>query len=199
MKPSEVAIPERMKYLPLDPRGYPIFYIAQITPDGKPLFTVNDSLKQREVAEKDLCEICGTKLFRGRWFIGGPLSAFAPNGAYNDAPMHDDCAHYALNVCPWLAAPNYGKAIAEHQVKDIPGMLTNDPSDPLMKYRPPLFVALMCIGNDKKVMPEGHYHFIPKRPYRKVEFWMHGKELPEDSGRQITEGYMTAYAGRRRA
>ncbi len=191
MKPSEIPIPLRMRHLDLDHRGFPIFYIAQRDPNsGRAMFAVNDSLKQRECAEKDLCEICGTKLFRGRWFIGGPLSAFHPKGAYNDAAMHDECAHYSLNVCPWLAASNYERTIGEKQAEKLPGTLTHDPSDPLFKYRPPLFVAVMSIGHVNEMRPAGLYVFKPNRPYRKVEFWVQGKQLSLEDGALMAREYM---------
>lgn len=198
-RPNEQPIPERMQHLPLDHRGYPIFYVAVIDKSGRSMFAINDEKKLREVAEKDLCEVCGTKLFRGRWFIGGPLSAFHPQGAYNDAPMHDECAHYALNVCPWLAAPNYGEAIAELQLKKhgMEGTLTDDPSDPLMKYRPPLFVALMSIGHKlhrHPLLPQ--YTFVPNRPYPKVEYWVHGRQLPDAEGKKIVETYTAEQTAR---
>jgi hypothetical protein len=103
MKPSEVPLPKMMQHLRLDERGYPIFYIAQVDKTGKPHFTINNHELRNNCLEKDLCEICGKKLYRGRWFVGGPMSAFHPDGVYNDPPMHTECKDYAMQVCPWLA------------------------------------------------------------------------------------------------
>ncbi len=192
MKPNEVPIPLRMRHLDLDHRGFPIFYIAQRDPsNGRAMFAVNDFIKQRECAERDLCEICGTKLFRGRWFIGGPLSAFHPQGAYNDAPMHDECAHYSLNVCPWLSAPNYARAVGVQQAAKLPfGTFVEDPTQTELQARPTLFVAVMCVAQSNRMGYAGMYTFQPKRPYRKVEFWIHGRQLSLDDGALMAREYM---------
>jgi hypothetical protein len=182
LKPNNFPIPERMAHLPLDHRGYPIFYIAMRTPDGKVLFTANDDRKQREVAALDLCEVCGQKLLKKRWFIGGPLSALHPHGSYIDAPMHDECAHYSLNVCPWLSAPNYGKAIGQLQADRIPELVTIDHTT--NPGRPALFVAVECTGASLFMGDGGAIHFKPHRPYCSIEFWHHGKQLPEGEALQ---------------
>lgn len=191
--PREVPVPERMKHLPLDPRGYPEFFIGLRSPEGKHLFTVNDTTKQMQCVKQDLCEICGKKLLRGRWFIGGPLSAFHKEGVFSDAPMHDECAHYALTVCPYLAANRYGDAIAAKQLEQngMEGLLTFDPSNPLLINRPPVFIAVMVVS--QKVHPNHtglSWVFKPGRPYRKVEFWQHGVRLPEDQGVAISAAYI---------
>jgi hypothetical protein len=104
---TKIPIPERMKHLGIDRRGYPIPWSVYRDPDGRPHFTIfNNVLRARGIRD-DLCGICGTKLFRGRWFVGGPVSAFDPRGTYIDPPMHHECSSYALTVCPYLAAPNY--------------------------------------------------------------------------------------------
>jgi hypothetical protein len=45
------------------------------------------------------------------WFIGGIRCFVLENGAFIDGPMHYECGEYALNVCPFLAVPNYSKRI----------------------------------------------------------------------------------------
>src|SRR5215472_13925800 len=96
-------VPSRMAHLPLDPRGYPIPANVYRDAQGRPHFTINDDRKRLEQLRRDACPICDQSLYIGRWFVGGPLSAFHPNGAYIDLPMHHECATYALQVCPYLA------------------------------------------------------------------------------------------------
>lgn len=188
-RPNDFPIPEQMKHLPLDHRGYPIFYIALRTPDGKAIFTANDVRRQYEVALHDLCEICGRILHYERWFIGGPLSAFHEQGSYIDAPMHEECAHYSLNVCPWLAAPNYGKSIAQLQVDRIPDAVSVDHTMSGQEdKRPALFVAVACKGQDLSISDA--IYFRPHRPYAKIEYWQHGKQLSDAVGSRAALEYL---------
>jgi hypothetical protein len=177
-------IPERMRHLPRDKRGYPIFFGAYIDSDGRPFFTINDEFKRALMIRDDLCSICGYKLLRGRWFTGGPMSAFHDHGAYIDMPMHDECVHYALQVCPYLAVPHWGRSLSEphlNQVKDA--IVAVDPT--MIEGRPPLFVAVMAIG--QKMTPGNgiQRYVIPKRPYRKIEYWRHGQQLGDAEGKLL--------------
>src|SRR5262252_1142176 len=106
-----IPVPDRMKNLPRDPRGFPIFIMAYRDPNGRAHFTVNDEDVRRRLIAQDRCSVCGGRLQRGRWFVGGEKSAFDPCGAYLDPPMHHECAGYALQVCPYLASPVYAKLI----------------------------------------------------------------------------------------
>jgi hypothetical protein len=103
-----VPIPALMKERQVDPRGYPIPWNVLVDSTGKAHFTINDeSLRQMAIRDR-LCPICGHRLWRGMWFVGGPGSALHEHGAYIDPPMHKPCAEYALKVCPYLAAPRSG-------------------------------------------------------------------------------------------
>jgi hypothetical protein len=118
----DVRLPERMAKLERDRRGLPIPFIVMRDKSGQPHFTINDHAKSARCLREDLCPICGQKLFRGRWFAGGPLSAFHANGCYLDPPTHKECVEYALQVCPFLAAPKYtgrldDAALAEDQLE----------------------------------------------------------------------------------
>jgi hypothetical protein len=165
----DVPIPDRMKHLPLDRRGYPVFTIAARDANGVPLFTVNDGERVRRCVREKLCHICGTGLFRGNWFIGGPMSAFHEHGAYNDGPMHGECAHYALRVCPHLASKDYVGSIADVQGDKLlqSGTVTSILSTTQIPGKPPVFVAVMAIGHESFAVATGiGVHFRPRRPYR---------------------------------
>ena len=107
-----VDIPDRMKKLPRDARGYPIPYVVLRGPDGAAYFTINDDRRVMQCRRGDLCPICGEKLTRGRWFLGGPRSAFDARGGYFDGPMHDSCMRYSASVCPYISNPKYRHRIA---------------------------------------------------------------------------------------
>lgn len=179
-------IPPRMAALPRDHRGYPIPVIVYRDSHGRAQFTINDTPKRQRLIAADACPICGQRLQRGRWFVGGPGSAFDPDGVYLDTGMHDKCAHYALMVCPYLAAPRYEKRIDDALVpKDDPEMFVNSTMDP---KRPDVFVAVMAIG-EKRHSIKGNTRsgrrfslvrtMAPRRPYRKIEYWRHGVQLAE--------------------
>ncbi|MGH6988400.1 MAG: hypothetical protein ACREE3_00775, partial [Stellaceae bacterium] len=51
--------------------------------------------------------ICGKRMHGGFWFVGGLRCFLHEHGAFFDPPMHLECAEYALQVCPFLAASKY--------------------------------------------------------------------------------------------
>lgn len=180
---AAILIPERMQALPRDTRGYPIPWGVLIDEAGLPHFAVNDEAKRCEMIGRDLCSICGTKLFRGRWFVGGVMSAFHKQGAFIDPPMHSECAHYALLACPYVAAPRYSGEIGRKKIAAnkqalpanlvlldqmiLPGRPTDD-----------VFVALMATGQ----RVHDNLNISPKRPFSRVEFWRHGVQISAADG-----------------
>lgn len=181
---KDVQIPDRMKHLERDPRGYPVPAMAFRDLAGKPHFTITDEVKRRELITRDCCSICGTKLLRGRWLVGGPLSAFHDRGAYLDPPMHHECMTYAMQVCPYLAVPKYRNRIEA-------GTLSDDDPTPIMldpntvPDKPPLFVCVMTTGQKLVARDPVRIYVIPKRPYLRVEFWRDGVQLAEDEGMRL--------------
>jgi hypothetical protein len=183
-----VPVPDRMKHLPRDPRGFPIFVMAYRDMDGRAHFTVNDETERRRLIAQDRCSICGERLLRGRWFIGGEKSAFSvePRGAYIDPPMHTECAHYALRVCPYLAAPSYAKLIHGGTLRPndptpVIDQTAMDSPSTAAEVRPEMFVAVLARGQRFKRTLAGGVIF-PKRPYIKVEYWQHGWQLEREEG-----------------
>lgn len=102
---SPVEVPSHIARLPKDARGWPITYTSLKLPDGRYDFTTSDPLKWNEVCFNRACALCGIVLPRHIWFIGGPKSMRFR--FFFDLPMHEDCARYALAVCPYLALPKY--------------------------------------------------------------------------------------------
>src|SRR5580765_1656274 len=130
-----------MRKRPRDRRGYPIPKAVYIDNQGKPHFQITDQNELKRLLKFDLCPMCGAKLKDKRWFVGGPKSAFYLMGGYFDPPMHDECAHYALKVCPYLAAPTYSRRIEGKSIKDTDrNIVTVD--ERVEVDRPPVFVAV---------------------------------------------------------
>lgn len=186
MKPTDVPVPRRMRHLARDGRGYPIPYIVLVE-RGDAYFTINDTKRVNEVARRDLCGICGQPNTRGRWFVGGPLSAFHDHGAYLDPPMHAECAAYSLRVCPYLCAPRYSGRIDHKQAQKIQNLIfqvdKDSPDD-----RPELFIAGMAVEQtyDGRV-------FIPKRPFRRVVYWRGGIKLEPREATPLVAAALAAF------
>lgn len=180
----DVPVPPRMAALPRDARGFPIPHIVFRDTDGRPHFTVNHEPLRQEAITRGLCSICGQPLFRGRWFVGGPLSAFDEHGAYLDPPMHEECVAYALQVCPYLASRKYNSRIDGMTLDpDKAGEATMIGLDSTMiPERPDLFVAVMAIGQRLIRPSEVQLYIKPRRPYRRVEYWRAGQRLPREEG-----------------
>jgi hypothetical protein len=165
-----------MLRLKRDARGYPIPWIVLEDGDGHH-FTVNDINRVFLCIKRDLCGICAHRLYKGRWFVGGPLAAFDERGAYLDPPLHHECATYALRVCPYLALPSYRGRIEGRTVKEAQLLVAYRAID----RRPPLFISAMAIAQTVRDGPV----FVPKRPFKSVEFWRDGSQLDPKEGERI--------------
>ena len=176
-----LPVPARMLGLPRDARGYVIPVNVQRDPAGRPHFTVNDAAKSLALSLDKRCGICGQELERDTWFVGGPLSALHVNGRYFDGPVHGDCGRYALQVCPWLAAPRYARRIEDRTVpEELRPAVMHDPT--MMPDRPEVFV----IARTRGYALLGHHH-APTKPWLRVEFWREGVRLPLAQARPLIE------------
>jgi hypothetical protein len=179
-----IPIPHRMAHLPLDRRGLPVPVIVMHDLAGNPIFAANDEMERQRVIREDRCQICGDRLNRGRWFVGGTLSVAAKHGLNLDSGMHDECCHYALKVCPYLAAPRYGalvgeKAIAKSGARDAVMIM---PTGTEGNTRPELFLAVMAVGQELRQggrLIGGMVYGVRPKPgsIRKLEIWRHGTRL----------------------
>jgi hypothetical protein len=187
MATSTVPIPQRMQRLPRDARGYPIPAGVFIDSAGTPQFTINNEAVRQKHIHEDRCSICGSKLIGGRWFVAGPRSAFLEHGAYYDPPMHDECVHYALKVCPYLAAPSYTKRIDMKRLGDrqVDAMFLVDTTQ--IPDRPEVFTAVLAYRTVLSLL-----YVKPSRPYIRVEFWRHGVRLDDTEGQAIVDRVMAA-------
>jgi ferredoxin len=104
--------PEAIDKLPFDDkRKLPIPFIAQ-REDGSFDFTTINSDNAVACLNYRLCAVCG--LEREWWsvFIGGPLSHESHN--YQTPPMHEECAEFALALCPFIAIAGAKRATDNH-------------------------------------------------------------------------------------
>lgn len=184
-----VPIPTRMKHLPKDGRGYPIPTNVFRDKAGAAHFAINDEKCRMRQAIQDRCPICDGKLFKGRWFVGGPLSAFHPNGSYFDLPLHHECATYALQVCPYLAMRNYVKRVDTRTLdpeRVDERQIFIDPT--MIAQKPKLFVCAMTVG--QTFVKE---HVRPLRPWHRIEYWRDGVEIDAAEGERIAQKVVRSY------
>lgn len=188
MKFTDVPIPHLMQTLERDHRGYPIPFLVFRDTDNKPHFTINDEHTRQLCLINDQCAICGRTLFAARWLIGGPKSAFDPMGAYIDTPLHGDCMHYALQVCPYLWIKNYRGRIDAGTLDPakIPEGVIGFQDNTMDPERPPLFVGVQFRKADYTHHPGGGVQYVkPRGPYRNVEYWSGGVQLSTAQGEMI--------------
>lgn len=180
MNATKIQEPERIARLPHDKRGYPIPWNVLKADDGTPFFIVNDDRKAWRALRGRLCPICGEPLGGWIWLVGGPLSAFDPNGYYFDLPGHRECMEFALQTCPYLAIPKYlrhSDAIAH--VEKLPPEARVLLDETVIPERPEVMVAVapskIALKDRSGLQP----YLKPVKPYRDYTFWRHGKKLDE--------------------
>lgn len=184
-----VEVPKSLRKRPRDRRGYPIPFIVFLDTQKRPHFTINDQQKHDHVTRKGLCSLCGEKLKEakgepGVWFIGGPVCFLSPMGAFLDPGMHEDCARYAVQVCPYIAAPRYATRIDERTLKPefTPSdtMIVGDMTE--QTDRPTIFALGRCAGyTTVQHGPQTALRAIGD--WLTLEFWEHGRKLSEEEAK----------------
>lgn len=130
MKP--VAIPNRLAKRPTY-RGLVIPYTTIILSNGEPDFTTNDEVRRLEVMRGNKCALCANPLDYWVYFIGGPKSHISR--VFIDPATHEDCARYAMAVCPYLRNEH---ATYRDKTKSMADPTLNVRKDELMSpVRPP--------------------------------------------------------------
>lgn len=177
MKPlaNMPEIPKRLRTNERDRRGYPIPWIVMRDRTGRPHFTINDARRVHDCATKRLCGLCGKRLDAGAWFVGGMRCFTEELGAFVDPPMHEECSTFALRVCPFLAAPSYGRRIDDRTLDPsaTPAATVVVRNDAMPAERPDVFgqghVASFI------VVPAGlDFVFRPGGAWLEVRRWQRG-------------------------
>lgn len=168
---EKVEIPDRLAARPRDRRGYPIPWTVKLDLEGRPDFRVIDTEKVAIAVGLKRCAMCGEALGRHLAFIGGPVSF--KTRLFTDMPMHKDCALYAIQVCPWLAAPNMRYA---GSLPQLSGSVTVAHTSEMVEERPERFF----IGTTKCChlvrTPAGSV-VMQADPWEWHEWWRYGKRV----------------------
>jgi hypothetical protein len=117
---STLAIPPRVKRLPISSEGWPVpWFVAWI--DGQPDFRVIDTPKLGRAVRERRCWVCGDVLGQNKAFPIGPMCAI--NRVISEPPSHRECAIFSARACPFLSQPRMRrneKNLIEQRV-DAPG------------------------------------------------------------------------------
>jgi len=176
-----ITVPARMADRPRDKRGFPVPWNVLVDPkDGTPFFTVNDDRRHLQALRQSLCPLCGGKLGRWKWFVGGPLSAFAPQGWFLDLPGHRECMEFALQTCPYLSMPRW--AVGDH-VANPDKLAAISPvviDETVIPDRPEVFVAVA--SDEAEIKTSGPYlpYVRPMKPLLGYTLWRHGRQISLD-------------------
>lgn len=103
VRPTLTALPERMKKLPVDERGFPVPWFVEWI-DNKPEFRVMNRQRWHDAVVKSLCWVCGEKLGLIQVFTVGPMCTV--NKTTAEPPSHRDCAIWSAKNCPFLSKPH---------------------------------------------------------------------------------------------
>jgi hypothetical protein len=101
-KDLPVGIPDRIRNLPVDERGYPVPWFVDWI-DGKPEFRAMDGRKFDRCINEKLCWVCGERLKKHVAFVIGPMCTITRTSA--EPPSHLDCAEWSVKACPFLSKP----------------------------------------------------------------------------------------------
>lgn len=96
-------MPDRIKSLDVDPRGYPIPWFVTVR-DGVADFRFMDPVKLRQAFVERRCWVCGGRMGVYNAFLIGPMCAV--NRVSSEPPSHLDCAEFSVQACPFLSNPS---------------------------------------------------------------------------------------------
>lgn len=173
---SKLEIPESVKQLPIDKRGYPVpWFVAKI--DGEYDFRVTDPEKWVKAVEEKLCWVCGQKLGRQFTFVLGPMCLV--NMVNSEPPSHYECAKFAAQACPFLIQ----KQVKYNETNLPEGVV--DPGGLSIKRQPGAIV--LYTTDSYRVFNAGNGWLIDVGKTIAVEWWSHGRLATYDEAKESIE------------
>lgn len=103
LRPNLPPLPDHMKALPIDSRGFPIPWFVATLEDGTRDFRIADTEKRQRAVDRDLCWVCGNRVRRVYTFVVGPMCVCT--GTTSEPACHIDCALFSAQACPFLTQP----------------------------------------------------------------------------------------------
>ena len=140
----QIGLPDRMKALDVDRRGYPVpWFVAWI--DGEPDFRVIGPGKIEMAHSLERCWVCGQPRGRFMAFVIGPMCSI--NRVSAEPPSHRDCAIYSAIHCPFLTVPKMHRR--ENRLPEA----TVNPAGEMIRRNPG--VTMVWITRSYRVEAEG--------------------------------------------
>lgn len=160
-------IPENIRRLERDRRGYPIPWFVFRPEDGSIDFRVMHPDRFILAVRARLCWVCGQPHGAKAAFIGGPLST--AQGLYADPPAHIECAEFSVRVCPYLAIPS-----AQRREANIPGHTTTFGGDAVLANPGVFGIAVSdgftMAGRNIQAMPASEIRwYCQGKPARRIQ------------------------------
>jgi hypothetical protein len=157
-------MPDRMKLLKRDERGFPVPWFVHWEND-KPDFRVISPGKLGMAYRNGRCWICGGQMGMHRIYVIGPMCVV--NRTTSEPASHRDCAEFAAKACPFLTKPRMRR-----NEKDLP---ENRSVPGIHLDRNPGCVALY---ETRTVKTEGGL-FKLGEPTR-IDWWAEGRQATRD-------------------
>ena len=162
--------PPRIRTLQTDPRGYPVPYFAATDPLGHPDFRVVDHDRWQHAVRFRRCGICGEQMGQNVAFVGGPASI--ESRLFTDLPMHIDCAGYAMQICPFLAAPSFAYSRGLPALEGVQTLANASVSTD----RPSIFGLASTHSFETVALPDGTLALFSAR-FKSLTWWQNGTPL----------------------
>jgi hypothetical protein len=100
---KDIPIPTRMQALKRDSKGRVVPFFVHEPESGDPDFRITEPMKIITCYTEGLCWVCGNKMGVYKCFVSGPMCCI--NKVSSEPPSHYECAHYSVQVCPFLTTP----------------------------------------------------------------------------------------------
>lgn len=102
LRPELRDLPDRLRRLPLDKRGYPVPAFVQWM-NGEPDFRFMSQQHWLRCVRERACWVCGDRLGKHLAFVIGPMCGITRTTS--EPPCHRDCAIWSARFCPFLTRP----------------------------------------------------------------------------------------------
>lgn len=120
-----MTAPARCAHLRVDPRGYPIIAVIPQEP-GEEDYGALSERRKLVLATYDLCAVCAAPFHDElRWQVtfDDRLQRMGETPRFSEAPVHELCALYAAQVCPFVSSPHARLGDAQRKGQRRPEVL----------------------------------------------------------------------------